>query len=165
RQSARYLEPGGGNPKLKGRFREITKNNLNTPHTVGMDGEYTIRTRVYAQQAGDEPVKIALLNNGKELQQFEVKATEEKSAQRFEATLPLKPGDHRIAVAILNPFKDDKEERALFVEHLELVGPKDTRPAFQRKLLSIAADKPKPERTRAMLEWFAAKAYRRPATK
>lgn len=167
-QSSRYLEPGGGNPKLKGRFREITKGNLNTPHRVSMDGDYTIRTRVYAQQAGDEPVKIALLNNGKEVQQFEVKATEEKAAQRFEATLPLTPGEHRIAVALLNPFKDDKDdkkERALFVEFLELVGPKDTRPLFQRKLLNIAADKPKPDQTRAMLDWFASKAYRRPATK
>jgi hypothetical protein len=165
RQSARYLEPGTANPKMKGRFREITKANLNTPQRANADGEYTIRTRVYAQQAGDEPVKIALLNNGKELQQFEVKAKEEKSAQRLEVNLPLTAGEHRIAVALLNPFKDDKEERILFVEFLELVGPKDTRPPFQRKLLGIAADNPKPERTRAMLEWFATKAYRRPATK
>jgi hypothetical protein len=164
-QSAQYLEPGGGSPKMKGRFREITNGNLNTPHTLGMDGEYTIRTRVYAHQAGDEPVRIALSNNGKEVQQFEVKATDEKTAQRIEASLQLTPGDHRISVMLVNPFKDDKQERALFVEFLEMIGPKDTRPAFQRKLLTIAADKPKPERTRAMLDHFASKAYRRPGTK
>jgi mono/diheme cytochrome c family protein len=164
-QSARYLEPAGPNVPQT-RFRPITKGNLNTLQRANIDGEYTIRTRVFANQVGDEPVRIALLNDGKELQQFEVKATEDKKAERFEASLPLPPGDHRIAVTLLNPFKDDNnKERTLHVEFLELVGPKDTRPPFQRNFLAIAADKPKPERTRAMLDQFASKAYRRPATK
>src|SRR5262249_5437057 len=94
RQSARYLEPGTANPKMKGVFRETTKHNPNTPNRATRAGESPTRPRVYAQQAGDEPVKIALLNDGKELQQFEVKATEEKNAQRLEVSLPLPPGEH-----------------------------------------------------------------------
>src|SRR5208282_92763 len=136
-----------------------------TPHRVGMDGDYLIRTRVYAKTVGEEPVKIALMLDGKEVKQFEVKASEEKSAERLEVSVPIAPGDYRIAVALLNPFKDETGERTLFVEFLELNGPKDTRPAFQRNLESIGADKPKAEHTRAMLAHFADKAYRRPATK
>src|SRR5262249_43992301 len=44
------------------------------------------------------------------------------------------------------------------------VGPADTRPPFQRAILAIALNQPKPERTRAILEKFASKAYRRPVT-
>src|SRR5262245_50717042 len=84
-QSARYLEPAGPNVPQT-RFRPITKGNLNTLQRANMDGEYTIRARVFANQVGDEPVRIALLNDGKELQQFEVKATEDKKAERFEAS-------------------------------------------------------------------------------
>lgn len=163
-QSARYLEPAGaGVPQT--RFRPVTKGNLHTPERVGMDGEYIIRSRVYAKTVGDEPVRIALLLDGKEIKQFEVKATEEKAAERLEASTTVAPGDHRIAVSLLNPLKNDDGERTVFVEFLEFNGPKDTRPAFQRKLESIAADKPKPEHTRAMLAHFASRAYRRPPTK
>jgi hypothetical protein len=43
-----------------------------------LDGEYTFRTRVYARQAGDEPVKAALLVDGKEVASMEVTATDAK---------------------------------------------------------------------------------------
>ena len=159
--NSRYLEPGG---QFKDRFRPVTKGALNTPQRANMDGDYYVRTRVYAKQAGDEPVKAALLVDGKEIKQFTIKATEEKKAERLEVELPLPAGDHRIAVALLNPHKDDAGERALMVEFLEMAGPKDTRPPFQRKLMDIEADKPKAERTRAMLKQFTSKAYRRPVT-
>jgi len=159
--NSRYLEPGGS---FKNRFRPVTKGALNTPQRANMDGDYTIRTRVYAKQAGDEPVRAALLVGGKEIKQFAIQATEEKKAERLEVELPLPPGEHRIAVALLNPHKDDKGERVLMVEFLELSGPKDTRPAFQRQLMTVAADQPRGERTRAMLAQFATKAYRRPVT-
>jgi mono/diheme cytochrome c family protein len=162
-QSGRYLEPAGGSVPQT-RFRPLTKGNLNTPHRLSMDGEYAVRTRVYSPMVGEEPAKIALLVDGKEIKQFTIKATNEKMAERLEATTDLPPGDHRIAVSILNPHKEEKDERTVHVEFLELNGPKDTRPAFQRKLLQTAADKPKPEQTRVLLQQFASKAYRRPTT-
>jgi Protein of unknown function (DUF1592)/Protein of unknown function (DUF1588)/Protein of unknown function (DUF1587)/Protein of unknown function (DUF1585)/Protein of unknown function (DUF1595)/Ca-dependent carbohydrate-binding module xylan-binding/Planctomycete cytochrome C len=162
-QQARYLEPGGTYPRG---FRPLAaKGMLHTPHKLGLDGEYVFSTRVYAKQVGDEPVKVALVIDGKEIKQFEVKAAEEKAAEKHEIKVTLPPGDHRIGISLLNEFKNDKnEKRTVFVEYLELTGPLDTRPPFQRRLMALAADKPKPERTRAMLAWFAARAYRRPAT-
>ena len=43
-------------------------------------------------------------------------------------------------------------------------GPPDTRPASPRRLLACAADKPPAQQTREILQRFASRAYRRPAT-
>jgi len=163
RQQARYLEPGGSFPRG---FRPLAaKGMLHTPHKLGLEGEYVFSTRVYAKQVGDELVKVALVIDGKEIQQFEVKAVEEKAAEKLEVKVPLPPGDHRIGISLLNEFKNDKnEKRTVFVDYLELTGPLDTRPVFQRHLMALGAGKPKNEQTRAMLAWFAGRAYRRPAT-
>ncbi|MBY0526349.1 MAG: DUF1592 domain-containing protein [Gemmataceae bacterium] len=181
RQSSRYLEPGGANVG-KDRFRAVTttKGFLHTPVSLSNDGEYTLKTRVYAHQVGDEPVKAALLLDGKEKKTFEIKATTEKEAQTLEVKVTLQPGNYRVGVSLLNELKKDKanekdgdkdkgkdkdkDERKLFVEFLEVSGPADTRPASQRRLLACDAGKPKREQTKDVLTRFATKAYRRPAT-
>jgi hypothetical protein len=164
RQSARYLEPAGPNVS-QAKFRPIGPKDqpLSVAHKLSNDGEYTIRSRVYGQPNGETPVRAALLVDGKELKTFEIKATEEKGAIRLEVKVPLDPGNHRIAIACTNEKTDDAKQK-LLVEHLELEGPADTRPASHRRLLTCAAGKPKREQTQEILQRFASKAYRRPAT-
>lgn len=52
----------------------------------------------------------------------------------------------------------------LFVEHLSLEGPLDTRPPFQQQLMSIASNKPVPDQTREIVKWIARRIYRRTPT-
>ncbi len=162
--SAMYLEPSNG---PKGRFRPITasgsKGALFNSFVLTMDGEHILRVRCYGKKAGDEPVKLALLMDGKELKSFDVKATEEKKPETLEARVVLPAGSHRGEVRLVKEFKNDKEERTLFIESMSLEGPLDTRPAFHRKLVAAGA---KPAtRTRDGLTPFVSRAYRRPATK
>ncbi len=110
--NARDLEPAGPNvPKTK--FRPVTqggqKGALNTPFGLTLEGEYIFKVRCYAKQAGDEPVKITLLLNGKEIKTFEVKSTDEKKPETFEVPLTLPAGTQRGAVQLLNEYKKDKE--------------------------------------------------------
>jgi mono/diheme cytochrome c family protein len=164
--SARYTEPAGANVPQT-RFRPVTaKGMLHSLFALTMDGEYTLRVRAYAKQAGTEAVHIALSADGKELKRFDGTATTENDAQVFEAKVPLLKGGRRMGVTFLNEFKNDKEQRTLYVEYIELTGPADTRPPSQLRLLACDGDgaKPKREQTRQVLSRFASKAYRRPAT-
>lgn len=163
RQSAKNLEPAGrGVPQT--RFRPLTKGALNTPFRLGLDGAYTLRTRVYGSNAGDEVVKAAWTVDGKQVATFEVAATAtEKQPAVFEHPLTLEPGEHRFAVTLLNPSTADPK-RTLNVEFIELTGPADGRPMSQRKLLAADAKLSPREQTREILTRFASKAYRRPAT-
>ncbi|MDB5296434.1 MAG: hypothetical protein JWO31_2417 [Phycisphaerales bacterium] len=61
--------------------------------------------------------------------------------------------------------KDADGPRAVFVDHLELSAPTDTRPMAQRRLLALAdANAPRPEQTKQILTKLVSRAYRRPAT-
>jgi hypothetical protein len=99
---AKYLEPAGRNVP-QGRWRPITSGNLNTPHAFSNDGDYVLRVRCYAPKVGGEPAKIALTVDGTEVKTFEVTGEDEKAAKTFEAKFKGEPGNHRFAVALLNP--------------------------------------------------------------
>src|SRR5262249_14472694 len=158
-----FLEPAGRNVPQT-RFRPLTKGMLHTPHNLTMGGDYKIRTRVYASAAGGEPVRIALLADGKELKTFEVTATDEKKAKVYEVLAPLPKGQHRFAVSILNPGEANSK-RAVHVEHIAVEGPMDPRPESHRKLLAHAPGLDQRAATREILTRFAGRAYRRPAAK
>lgn len=162
-QAARWLEPA---QQADVRFRPITagqnKNTLHTPWRLTLEGEYTFRVRAYGETPDQELPRIALLANGKELATHEV-AAKDKKAEVYEVKVTLPAGDTRFAATILNPGADDKA-RSVHVEWLQVVGPSDTRPVTQRRLLAVDEAKPKREQTREVLTRFASKAYRRPAT-
>ncbi|MCE9532565.1 MAG: DUF1592 domain-containing protein [Planctomycetes bacterium] len=166
--SAKYLQPGGANVPQT-RFRPVTgtgpKGTLATDFNLTLPGEHIFKVRCYGNKVGDEPVKIALLVDGKELKQFEVKADSEKTAAIFDVKITLPAGSHRGAVQFLNEFKKDKDERTLWVEWLVMEGPLDTRPAFQQKYLTLDPAKTKDVQTREVLTNFVTRAYRRPALK
>jgi hypothetical protein len=171
----RFLEPATRPEFVKG-ARTIFMGNLNTPYKVTQKGEFSFRVRAYAQQAGDEPVRIALELDGKELKKFDVKAVEGKP-EIYEATVQLNKGEYRGFVRFLNPFtgkidpeKKDKDKknkseakRSLHVNWLELVGPMDARPESQQKIMATEAGLDKKDKTRVILTRFLTRAYRRPA--
>ncbi|WP_254508791.1 DUF1592 domain-containing protein [Anatilimnocola floriformis] len=155
------------------------------------EGEYTFRVRAHATTEGSEPVQIAVIAVGSSLEggdapeaadkiagstQFltsskfkvlkvlTVEAREEKKAQNLEVEFTMPAGMSRIAVGLLKVPESEPLQK-LHVEHFALTGPKDTRPATQRKLLACDTSKPQAEQSREVLQRFVSKAYRRPATK
>ena len=167
--SARFTEPSVPNPDKVGRYRAVTqtKTPLHTLYNLTQEGEFRARVRGYGQQAGDEPVKLAITVNGKELKVFTIEAKDSKNPQAYEVTLPLPKGPHRVAAVLLNEFKDEeaKAERAMMVEMIQLEGPLDTRPPSHQKIMAHKEGLSKREAAREILTRFASKAYRRPATK
>jgi mono/diheme cytochrome c family protein len=163
--SARWLEPVLESFKFRGvRWRNLSAaaDALQTPWRLTIDGDYILRARAYGQSPDKEPVRMALVADGKELKTFEVKATEKDPAV-YEAPVKLAAGEHRMAVRLLNPAKGDKP-RTLSIGFMELAGPKDTRPLTHLRLLACTPGRPQREQTREVLGRFTSKAYRRPAT-
>ncbi|WP_020472885.1 DUF1592 domain-containing protein [Zavarzinella formosa] len=160
----KYLEPST-NPDKVGKFRPITTGNLNSQYSLTLTGDYVFRFRAYAETVDNEPVKLSITLDGKEMNVVTIPGGDEKTAKFFETKMKIDKGNTRIAVNFVNPKKDDKgKERKLLVENFNLNGPADTRPETQKKLLAADASKPKREQIREIMSRFATKAYRRPAT-
>ena len=160
-QSGRYLEPGG-NHDAQFRASIDPKVPLSTPFQSGNGGEFFFRARVYGESPDATPVRVALLINGKEYRQVDVKATKDKP-EILEVKADLPAGEYRVAIQNLNPG-DGANKRPIYVEYLSLTGPTDMRPAAQRRLLTVTASKSQRDQTVEVLTRFVRKAYRRPPT-
>lgn len=195
--SARYCEPAGRDVP-KSRFRPISTKADGSPIETGPlfarykipDGEYIFRTKVFAETAEGQVVRLAVLActsdateqsasdnvtatiNGKAVEAcrpfvlidtIEVTARSEKEPQSIEVQIPRIEGFNRVAVGIVKS-SDDAAECKVHVEFLALEGPKDTRPDSHRRLLTCRPDASPSEQSREVLTRFATRAYRRPAT-
>lgn len=140
-------------------------------------GEYEIRVRVFGQQVGPDPVRMAIRVDGTNARLFEVKAIKE-TPQVDQITVPLRAGDHRISVAFLNEFANKSNPqktvvRKLMVESLSIDGPKNAEklPApppgdVQKKLVFAMAPRDGTDEVCAkkVLQKFTTRAFRRPVT-
>lgn len=93
---------------------------------IPTEGEYEISAMARADQGGDEPAKMSLRIDDKEVKLFEVK--NEITREEFEHRLKLTAGKHKIALAFTNDFYDEKapegkRDRNLKVLKLEVYGP------------------------------------------
>jgi hypothetical protein len=195
--SAKYTEPAGRDVP-QDRFRPISTEASDSPIRTGplftgyqfqAEDEYVFRARVWAESAGGDPVRVAVLACGKQLERdvtdgqaaelsglavkglrpfvilktIEIRANSEATAEVIEVPVPPMPGRERIALAIVKP-PEGKPAATLHVEYFALQGPLDTRPVSHRRLLACDAGKPQAEQTREIVRRFASQAYRRPAT-
>ncbi len=154
-------------------------------------GTYTFRVKAYQQRAGDDPARMALLLDGREIKRFEVKATT-SSPEFYTAEIQIaKPGRHRLTVSFLNHFyqaskwevvKDkprangrpirqqtEPKERNLFCHAIEVTGPvgvEATLPESHQRIFSRlpANAAQEPVVAREILTKFARRAWRRPVT-
>ena len=114
---------GGG---VRGRARVLASTGeVFAKHAFPGDAEYVLRITAFAQQAGDEPAKMALRLDGRQLTVFDVEAVEaEPATYLFRAPVPA--GEHRLSAAFLNdyynPQADDpsQRDRNLFVGPIEI---------------------------------------------
>ncbi len=147
------------------------------------EGDYTIRAEVYAQPAGDEPVRGALRVNRADLKAFELK---DSSPITVEAKMRFTTETNRIAVAFHNPFTDPKEKdpkkqkRLLYVRSIVVDGPYNPPPpklpethtrimATKAGTAPNAGTAPKAglaprEAARQIVGRFAGRAFRRPVS-
>ena len=85
------------------------------------DGDYEFVIRAREDTAGDESAKMELRLDGKTTKTFIVAG---RKPTLHQTTLPLKKGEHRIAVAFTNDFyKEGVGDRNLHVAHVEIVQP------------------------------------------
>jgi hypothetical protein len=169
------LGDAGGEPfKDNGRILTST-GEIGTTFDFPRKGTYRLRVRAFGQQAGPEKVKMELRLNGKPVKLVEV-AAEENEPGIYEAKLQVDSGKKRLAAAFLNDYyqPDDPNpahrDRNLIVDWIEIQGPsgdatRDLPGSHKRILFRKPAKGEERDCARAILERFASRAYRRPATK
>jgi mono/diheme cytochrome c family protein len=136
------------------------------------DGRYTFEFTAYGTQAGDEPVRVGVVVDGKPIRTVDVPAVESEPG-RYWAVLPLGHGRHTIGLAFLNDYyvPDDPDpkkrgDRNLFVTGLEVAGSvPGALPESHRRLIVRFPKNDADWRAAASesLHPFLERAYRRPA--
>jgi hypothetical protein len=87
---------------------------LYTVYRIDKDkaGEYVFRVRAYGHPADNEPPRIAMILDGKQLAAHEVKADDPRKAGSYEVPVTLKDGEYRAEVHLLNPSGGGKQQAA-----------------------------------------------------
>ncbi|MCP4847732.1 MAG: DUF1592 domain-containing protein [Verrucomicrobiaceae bacterium] len=148
-----------------------TIGSVSLKHHFPQDGEYIIRIRAAAHQAGDEAAKMTINVNGRDLHTFEV-GNEPEELKNFERRVRMKAGSHEVTIKFINDYYNPKErdrrrrDRNLLVDGLEVektgavVLPL---PEFHRRILG--SEKITPANRLAVakkvLHEFLCRAYRR----
>jgi hypothetical protein len=131
------------------------------------EGTYHIRCKVGAEQAGDEPVRVMLRADGKDVKEFEVRATPDKPLV-IESTVTMKPGSGRVGVRFLNPTTEpiNGKERVLHLKGVEIEGPFNPPPLVypeaHKRLMAHAPGLAPRQAAREIVARFASRAFRRP---
>jgi len=164
----------GGVPFPEG-FRTLPSTaQITATHAFPREGDYLLRARAYGDQAGPEPAKMAFVLNGKLLDTVEVKAVA-KDPQVYEQRVRVGVGIHKVGVAFLNDYYDEKNpdpktrDRNLVIDSLEVQAPAVSadapRPESHRRIIFKTPGKDdRAEVTREIVERFATRAYRRPVS-
>jgi Protein of unknown function (DUF1592)/Protein of unknown function (DUF1588)/Protein of unknown function (DUF1587)/Protein of unknown function (DUF1595)/Protein of unknown function (DUF1585)/Ca-dependent carbohydrate-binding module xylan-binding len=130
-------------------------------------GKYAIRTRVWGQQAGPDPVKISIAVSGQSLGTFDVPNTAQDPAV-FEVIADVDAGKHVVSVSFLNDYYDQPAgaDRNLLVDWIEVEGPLDApgKNAIRDKLLVCDPVVDGDTCVRDILGQFATRAFRRPVS-
>lgn len=141
-------------------------------------GSYILRIRGYGDQAGNEPPKMAIAVDGKDVKKIDVRNPKDKPRD-FEHRLELAAGKHELAVGFLNDFYDkdsqdkNNRDRNLIVERITVVGPvgvlPDPLPESHKRIFKKPID-PRGDRVAQMeqakdlLRPLVSRAFRRKAT-
>lgn len=163
-------DQGGDGPRVL-----FSNGELFVLHDFPHEAEYIFRVRAFGQQAGNEPCRMAIRYEDRDLQTVEVPHREVRPG-RFEVRFRPQPGKRRLAVAFLNDYYDpnhpdpNQRDRNLVILSLEIEGPLDqyVPPVGEigRRLLSVLPDAKTPPReaARQNIARFATRAYRRPVS-
>ena len=155
--------------------RLFSEGEAGVTYQAELAGEYLWRVTAHGEQAGAEPVKMAVRADGREVGTVEVRAVEAAPAT-YEFKLRLDRGARRLTVAFLNDYYEAPagnqlaRDRNLILHSGAVVGPLDVpRPPLPESHRRIFICAPTLTTTtndcaRQILAAFARRAYRRPAT-
>jgi mono/diheme cytochrome c family protein len=138
------------------------------------DGEYILRAEAGAQQVLPELAQMAFRLDDQKITVFKVEA-DENGLDEHDVRVRVEKGTHDFTAAFINDFYDEKapeyrRDRNLFIASLEVIGPLDAEPGelpdSHKRLITCRPDKTRDVRdcARQILERFATRAFRRPAT-
>jgi len=149
----------------------FTSGDVHADVRLPREGEYRMRVRTFAQQAGDEPAKVVLLADGAPVFEADVSGTD-KAPQIVEALVRLRGGRRVVGAAFPNDFYDPKHkdatrrDRNLFIDWVEIEGPLDAPPPPPESHARIFAPDPGgtdlAHRASKILGPLASRAWRRP---
>lgn len=143
-------------------------------HKFPKAGTYWLRVTVEASQAGDEPVRMGMLDDSRVVKRVAVYAAEGETEQ-FIMAFDVPTGKHRLGVAFLNDYYADGADRNLFVKKFEVIGPAsvalDELPSAHQQWFALSpptkdwrdGHRWRPA-VRETLKKMLAQAFRRPAT-
>jgi PAS domain-containing protein len=140
-------------------------------------GAYRLVVTASGDQAGDEPVKAAVVVDGKPIKTLII-PNKRGEPKEYAVTLRLKSGRRKIGIEFLNDFyRDDgngkKQDRNLMVEHVTLEGEKagakiadSELPESHKRLISQTptSENDTEAATRQVVQRLTNRAFRRPAT-
>lgn len=136
------------------------------------DGDYLLRVRCWADQAGPDLARMGLFLDGQKFADVTVEEDRQKPGLK-EIKQQLGGGEREIAIQFLNDYWNPKAEdpkardRNLHVDFLEIVGPVDERerPAAQRWIFAKDPGKGSVEsRAKPVIETLLLRTWRRPPT-
>ena len=157
------------------------------------DGRYRIRVRAGAEQAGKEPVRLAVKIDNQVVSEIAVLASA-RSPIPYSCTVALAAGARRVSVIFLNPYAEPLADagadpgkgpaavaarpkdaskgarlrvRTAIIDGLEVIGPPASPPGELHRRLVVAVpgkDLAPRDAARQVAERFAARAFRKPPT-
>ncbi len=110
-------------------------------------GRYTVEVKAFGEQAGDEPVKMAVQVDSAQAQVFDVTA-DRAAPGVYRLNLELTEGIHTYSVAFLNDLYEPNAglDRNLIVDQLTLTGPDVRGPEVARwEAETLASDNGRPD--------------------
>jgi len=128
------------------------------------DGRYRVRIRAFGDQAGEEPVKIAVRDGRERVAYFDIPETRAAPGARA-CEVHLAGGVRHIGVEFLNDFFDEQRpqgqrDRNLHLASIEVEGPLDrVTPTAEAQQLAIEGDELEP-----FSRQFLRRAFRRPVS-
>ncbi len=145
-----------------------------TEFDIPQDGEYEIRILASGDQAGDEPVKMCVRAEGKDIETFDVTA-KENEAREYVTRVRLVAGKRTIGASFLNDFYNPNDpdpanrDRNLHLSAISVRGPVDRAvnlPPLHKQIIFVqpGGRTTRKEAAAQVLRRLATRAFRRPAT-
>jgi hypothetical protein len=150
-----------------------TEGEAYTEFNFPQNGEYVIRVRAFAQQAGPDPARMAVKVGDKELKIVDVPAVVSQPGI-YEVRAQIVSGKQRLALAYVNNYNVQNHpdpklrgDRNLILDYLEVEGPIGAEPPrLPETHTRVIPSRPVPgaeyESAKEILRKFARRAYRRP---
>ena len=147
-------------------------------------GTHRVSIRAHGDQAGPDPVRMALRINGADIKRFDVRAKSQEPGT-YEAEVPFPTaGDVTLSVAFLNDFygerfierkrvgkkpvkEEVKEDRNFWLHEVTVTGPLHVElppPEFHQKVFALRRRGADDASARDLIGWFSRRAWRRPVS-